>query len=238
MLLRSPAARRHYTLARSSLRGQGIEIGALHNPLPMPHWAAARYVDRMSVANLRRQSPDLRDKPLVQLDILDDGEKLGHVGAGTQDFVTANHFLDHCQDVIGTLGHLLRMLRPGGVLYAALPDKRFIFDSPRAVTSLEHLRKDHREEPEASRRGHFENYARAVQSLKSEDNVRRVADEYEQDNYSIHFHVRAQKEMLEFFLALIAELGFKFEAIVNKGEEVNFVLRKAAETTSAAPRAD
>src|SRR5437763_15908927 len=69
MLMGDPTVRRRVALARLYLRGEGIEIGALHNPLPLPRRAKARYVDRLSVADLRRQYPDLRDKPLVKVDI-------------------------------------------------------------------------------------------------------------------------------------------------------------------------
>ena len=41
------------------LASYGIEIGALHHPLPVPPEARVRYVDRMPVSELRRQYPEL-----------------------------------------------------------------------------------------------------------------------------------------------------------------------------------
>src|ERR1035438_1530581 len=88
-------------LAAIYLRGEGLEIGALHSPLKVPRAARVRYVDRLPVAELRRQYPELASAHLVDIDIVDDGEKLSAVGAGTQEFVIANHFLEHCEDPIG-----------------------------------------------------------------------------------------------------------------------------------------
>jgi hypothetical protein len=69
----------HATLASEYLRGNGLEIGALHNPLPVPPHVQLRYVDRMSVADLRAQSPELQGQRLVEPDVIDDGERLATV---------------------------------------------------------------------------------------------------------------------------------------------------------------
>src|SRR5438309_632310 len=61
-------ARVHHTrdaIAAIFLRGDGIEIGALHQPLPVPASARVKYVDRMTVADLRRQYEELAAEPLV-----------------------------------------------------------------------------------------------------------------------------------------------------------------------------
>ena len=73
-------------LAPVYLKGRGLEIGALHNPLRVSSRAKVRYVDRLPVAELRAHYPDLRDKKLVRVDVVDDGERLDTVGTATQDF--------------------------------------------------------------------------------------------------------------------------------------------------------
>ena len=85
------------------LQGQGIEIGALHHPLTVPEDVKVLYVDRMSVADLRKQYPELNDLPLVEANILENGEDLETIADNTQDFVIANHFIEHCQDTIGAI---------------------------------------------------------------------------------------------------------------------------------------
>ena len=144
------------SIASMYLRGEGIKIGALHNPLLLPQSAKIKYVDRMSLPDLRKQYPELGSKELVDVDILDDGELLATIKDSTQDFVIANQFLEHCQNPIGAIRNMLRVLKEGGVLYLSIPDKRYSFDADRPVTSIEHLLKDYQEGPEWSKKQHFE----------------------------------------------------------------------------------
>ena len=87
-------------IANRYLLGDGIEIGALHNPLPAPRSARIRYVDRLPVTELRAHYPELEQEPLVAVDILDDGERLATIADSTLDFVVANHFIEHTQDPV------------------------------------------------------------------------------------------------------------------------------------------
>ena len=61
-----------------------------------------------------------------------------------QDFVIANQVLEHFQNPLLALQNMLRVLKPGGVLYLSLPDKRFSFDVDRPVTTVEHVLRDYR----------------------------------------------------------------------------------------------
>lgn len=220
---RSPIVR---LLANTYLRGNGLEIGALFNPLPLPRGAKAKYVDRMSVEQLRLQYPNLAHLPLVPVDIIDDGERLATIADASQDFVIANEFLEHCQDPIGTLKHLFRVVKPHGIVYLAIPDKRFTFDRKRPVTSLEHLQADHRFGPHRSRREHFLEYARLVHDAADDAEAERLADELMRKDFSIHYHVWTQKEMLDLLTSLQNEIGFDFEAVSKHRHEVIFLLRK------------
>jgi SAM-dependent methyltransferase len=214
-------------IAKRYLSGDGIEIGALHNPLPMPRSARIRYVDRLPISELRAHYPELEQEPLVQIDILDDGERLATIGDSSLDFVVANHFLEHTQDPVGTLLNALRVLRPGGVLYLAVPDKRHTFDIDRPVTQIEHVLRDFVEGPEVSRREHFEDWARLVERVPEEDVPRRALRLMDQD-YSIHFHVWTQHEALELLVALRDrfDLDVDIELMERIEYEVVFVLRK------------
>src|SRR5262245_33339264 len=214
-------------LATYYLRGSGLEIGALHNPLRVSSRAKVRYVDRLPVAGLRAQYPDLRDKKLVHVDVIDDGERLDTIGTATQDFVIANHFLEHCQDPIRTLESFFRVLRPGGILYMAVPDKRFTFDHNRPVTPLAHLLRDHAEGPGWWRRGHYEEYVAHVHRPKTAEDARGIVQDMMTRGYSIHFHVWTQKELLELFLSLKHRLRFDIEVAHKNGDEFVLVLSKS-----------
>lgn len=213
-------------VARKYLRGEGIEIGALHNPLPVPKTTRVRYVDRMTVADLLRQYPNLAELPLVPVDIVSDGETLSSIPDASQDFVIGNHFLEHCEDPIGTLKNFLRVVRPNGVVYFAVPDKRFTFDRDRPLTTLEHLIADHQHGPTASRRGHYEEYAEFVHDRHTPDDIRAMADHLIDIGYSIHFHVWTQREVLELLAWLARTESFDVELVLKNEGEVIAILRK------------
>ena len=215
-----------YSLAFLYLRGEGVEIGALHNPLKVPPRARVRYVDRMTVADLRRQYPELQGKKLVPVDIVADGELLESIDDLSQDFVIANHFLEHCQNPLLALENMFRVLRPEGVLYLALPDKRYTFDRERPLTPLEHLLRDYREGPEWSRRGHFEEWVSRVNGVITEEEINRQVEELMTMEYSIHYHVWTQFEMLEMLHVLRQRHPFDIEVMHRRKDEVIFIIRK------------
>jgi len=226
LLLGDPFWRLHAAIAREYLRGRGIEVGALHNPVPIPRGVRVSYVDRMSKPDLLTHYPDLPARRLVEVDIIDDGERLTTVADASQDFVIVNHFLEHTQDPIGALGTFFRVLRPGGVLYLSLPDKRYTFDASRPVTPLAHLWADHEHGPARSRRAHYEEFVAAAEGLTDPAAIRDRADHYLRHDYSIHFHVWTQAEMVGLLLAVRDRYGFDFELVRKHGHEVIFVLRK------------
>ena len=155
-------ARTRRRLAERHLRGEGIEIGALHMPQPVPAGATVRYVDRSDLDGLRAHYPELAGEALVAPDIVDDGERLETVADASQDFVIANHFIEHCEDPLATLAAHARVLRPGGVLFMAVPDARAGIDVARPRTPFAHVLADHREGPDRSRAAHYREWAELV----------------------------------------------------------------------------
>jgi SAM-dependent methyltransferase len=216
------------SVAAMFLRGEGIEIGALHQPLKMPEGAAVKYVDRMTATDLRLQYAELAALPLVDVDIIDDGETLKTLPDAGQDFVVANHFLEHCQDPIRTIVNLFRVLKPGGVLLMAVPDKRWTFDSERPCTTVEHLLRDYQDGPAWSKRGHFEEWSRLVNHSTGEAAVEQEVRHLINLDYSIHFHVWGEAELQEFIGVLRRFLNFELEIFLRNGLESVFVLRKTA----------
>lgn len=210
-------------IARHYLRGEGLEVGALDKPMPVPPGVKVRYVDRMAREDLLRQYPELVGKKLVPVDIVTDGEALQGVGYASQDFVIANHFLEHCEDPIATLKNFLRVTRPGGVLFITLPDKRFTFDRERPETTYEHLLRDHREGPEGSRREHFSEWVRFI-GHKSGPEADQESAKLLAMKYSIHFHVFTGSGTLEILERLRREEGLEFRTEVFFQNEEEFVL--------------
>ncbi len=226
---RQEVRRARVRLARRFLHGEGLEIGALHLPLPMPRGAHARYVDRMDEDALVREYPELEGHDLVHVDVIDDGERLATVADASVDFVVANHFLEHTEDPIGTLAQHTRVLRPGGVLFLANPDPRRTFDEDRPLTTIEHLASDHREGPAVSRDGHYEEWVRVVERAPEAEVAARAA-ELRDASYSIHFHVWTPAVFAELVRHCAHEEGIplELEALVPVRHEFITVLRKAA----------
>jgi len=227
-------------LAVRFLLGEGLEIGPLHQPLALLPATRVRYVDRMKVDDLRREYPELADWPLTEVDVIDDGERLETIGAESQDFIVANHFLEHTEDPIGTIETHLGKLKPGGVLFYAVPDKRYTFDFRRSVTPLEHMIGDYETGPESSRPEHYEDWVRLVtdeaspsvgttEQARSDDWVRSRAAELDAEGYSIHMHVWTQAEFLRLILHCRERFdeAFDVEATARQGIEFMVVLRKA-----------
>jgi len=238
-------------LAARFLFGEGLEIGPLHQPLTMPPHAKPRYVDRMQVDELRREYPELADWNLTPVDVVDDGELLRTIPEESQDFIVANHFLEHCENPISTIQTHLGKLKPGGILFYAVPDKRYTFDFRRPVTPLEHMVADYEEGPERSRSEHYEEWTRLVtgeespsvgtaEQAASEDWALRKARELEEAKYSIHMHVWTQAEFLKLVLACRDRLGgiFDIEAAARQAIEFMVVLRKTGSFPELPPPAE
>lgn len=217
------------TIAHKYLAGTGIEIGALHTPLNVPRTANVKYLDRLPVAELRAQYPELTAYKLVSPDIIADGELLNEVDDCSQDFVIANHFIEHCENPLLAVRNMFRVLKPEGVLYLAIPDKRYTFDIDRPVTALDHLLRDFKEGPAWSRRDHFEEWSRLVDKVSANEIAGHVSALMDK-NYSIHFHVWTQKELLELVLALREnlKLDFELELFLKREDECVLVLRKTS----------
>jgi SAM-dependent methyltransferase len=167
--------------------------------------------------------------PVVPVDVVDDGERLHTFADESQDFIIANHFLEHTQDPIGTLRRFVAVLKPSGVLYHAVPDKRFTFDAERPLTPLEHMIRDHDQGPEWSYRDHVSEFTRLVQRLEGEAAEKHVRTLIA-DNYSIHFHVWTHETFLRFLFDVRDRyaMPFTLEAnVLNRTrDETIVILRK------------
>jgi SAM-dependent methyltransferase len=227
-----------HVLSDKYLVGQGIELGALHNPLWTSERASVRYVDRRDVPGLRRHYPELAALELVPVDIVDDGEKLSSLPDGQLDFIIANHMIEHTENPLGTIRNHLGKIREGGVLYYAVPDKRHTFDVGRPITPFEHVVRDDREGAHLSRMEHFVEWVTLVGKIPPDQVDQHVAKLLE-INYSIHFHVWDKLHFRDFLKRANDYLGtpFAVEYYGQTGLEIIAILRKLrpARTTGITP---
>lgn len=199
-------------LARQFLRGDGIEVGALHLPLRLPRAARVRYLDRFGTADLLAHYPDLAGERLVPVDIIDDGERLASVPPGSLDFIVANHFLEHTQNPLGVLARFLDRLRAGGVAFLCVPDQRGTFDRDRPLTPVGHLYQDYQDDGAGSYADHVREFVRLVQKVP-EPEVAAQVENITRSGYSIHFHVWTHDTLTETLLDARRALRLPFEVL-------------------------
>jgi 2-polyprenyl-3-methyl-5-hydroxy-6-metoxy-1,4-benzoquinol methylase/glycosyltransferase involved in cell wall biosynthesis len=208
-----PDARR--ALANRYLRGFGIECGALQNPLPLPADARVVYVDRLTEPQAREHYPELAPHPLVVPALVGDLHRLP-IRDGGVDFCIGNHLLEHARDPIGALGELLRVVRPGGVVFASVPDVGNPLDRSRPVTPLAHLLDDH--DPALDRTAadlaHYRESVTSSHPEMSPEERERLLETWIAQRYSIHYHTFDEGSFRAFLEHACAVSGGVVETIV------------------------
>lgn len=204
------------------LRGTGLEIGALHNPLQVLPGVVVRYADlRSREDNIRHYAGKRDPEKIVETHYVCDGEKLEPVPDESQDFVIANHMLEHCKNPIGTIRHFLRVVRPGGHLYVTLPDKRYTFDWRRPVTTWDHILNDFRQNTEVEPIETYQEWQRDV-------NPNAIAENKHRNQANIHFHAWTHQAMVEMFTRMQTDLDFPLhlDSTQQAGNEVICLMTK------------
>ena len=238
-------------IAESFLAGHGIEVGAFASPLQVPAKAVVRYVDKYDldtldathkVAGLTLADFGVDLSTVVRPDIVDDGECLSKVGDYSQDFVIANHVLEHFEDPIKGFKNMLRVLRHGGILYLCLPEMRHSFDSVRQPTPFEHLLRDYQEGPAWSRAMAYAEFAKIFAAHGMDKGLfpkktgaelaefeQQTADELDKADFSIHFHAWTMDSMMDMFARTKAlfHLAFETKMVMKNNDEVIFVFQKS-----------
>lgn len=210
-------------LSEIFIKGDGIEIGALCVPVFVDKSKGnVKYLDKFSAKELLEFYPEityLKNK-IIEPDIIDDAEHLYSIKNESQDFVIANHFLEHTENVFGCLENLFRIIKKNGILYMAIPDKRYTFDKNRERTKLEHIVDEYKLcSYSENRENHY---------LDSTLGNKESAMELMEKDYSIHFHIWEKEDLEDLLIFAIKNLGFKFtiENISDNYIENLCILRK------------
>lgn len=213
--------------ANRYIRGQGIEIGALHSPLKVSPRASVVYVDRLDNRQLRKHYPELKSHNFVKVGIVDDGEKLEKISDASQDFVIANHFIEHCEDPITTLKNNIRVLKKDGIIFWSVPNKIYTFDKQRPITLIEHLWHDYSKGPDFSKKEHYREWVKHVLGLSGKQ-ARKKAKKLIADKSSIHCHVWTPDSFRKFlnFAKKKLSLRFKIRQLASNIKEFIVILEK------------
>ncbi len=118
------------------LSGSGIEIGAFEHPAPVPRRCRTKYVDAITPEQAAALFPEIDVSALLVpdfvLDVNRDGLK--EFPDRRWDYAIACHVIEHVENPGRFVGELFRVVKPGGAVVIAAPDKRFTFDRERPET--------------------------------------------------------------------------------------------------------
>ncbi len=106
------------TMSMRWLRGHGLEIGAGRSPTPLVEGVLCHYADIAADSAFGGSA-----QSFFSLE-----GQLADEFRSRFDFVIASHVLEHCDSFIRGFENLLATLKPSGVGYVILPDKRYLFD--------------------------------------------------------------------------------------------------------------
>jgi SAM-dependent methyltransferase len=132
--------RRGHLLKHANLSGVGLEIGPYDQPTVFKSEADVRYLDWKDKEQLVRECthPDMI-VDIPEIDYVVHSNRYGDYISDKFDYIIANHVMEHAPNMIQWLSDLCDMMQPGGILFLALPDKKFSFDKYRQDTALSHF---------------------------------------------------------------------------------------------------
>lgn len=120
--------------------GFGLEIGPSHSPI-FPK-AEGFNVEILDYANrdaliAKYQALGVDPSKIEAVDYVSDGAPLHAVvpRRGEYDFIFSSHAIEHVTDFVGYLVSCQMLLKPGGVIALAVPDKRYTFDVLQQVST-------------------------------------------------------------------------------------------------------
>lgn len=136
-------------------KGRGIEIGSGSRPMVK----GSLTVDL--VTTFSTTNP-------YKVDYVADAHDLPMIHASSMDYVCASNVLEHLTNPIKAIIEWLRILKPGGILWLKIPDKRKTFDRKRERTRLGHLIQDFRNNVPVDDCNHIDNHNKNSDPLRKE----------------------------------------------------------------------
>jgi SAM-dependent methyltransferase len=223
-----------HLISQQYIRGHGIEIGAFHNPFPIVNpETKITYIDKLTKAELIEQYPEIKNHAAIpETDFVENGETLYSIPDAQYDFLISSHQLEHCEIPLAAIEHQLRVVKKGGYLFYAVPDKRFTFDKDRPVTSLEHLKYEYqllklnqKEDLNADLLDHYVEYLLNVDKIEPLEIRTEIAKERISKGFDVHYHCWDSVSLLKVF-TYMSDSNFDIEFFSRAGHENLIVLRK------------
>ena len=116
-----------------------LELGPLHEPIAQAGKHNVRYADRMSHQELveHYEPQGIPIGKIVPLDhVWPPGEDLiSHIPIEKFSYCIASHVIEHVPDLIEWLNQIASVMKPGGILSLAIPNREHTFDRERPLTT-------------------------------------------------------------------------------------------------------
>lgn len=132
--------RRDKLLKKIDLKGEGLEIGPLCWPLLKKNEANIKYVDHVSrndLLEIYKDDKGILPELIPEVDFPLNGRSLRNtIPKGKKfDYILASHVIEHVPDMVRWLQDMASVLKTGGILSLAIPDKRYTFDIDRHTST-------------------------------------------------------------------------------------------------------
>lgn len=229
------------TISRQYIKGHGVEIGAFHNPFPL-YGATIDYVDTKSIEELRVLFPEINFEatPVIDANIIDNGEILDKIKDETYDFLVSSHQLEHCMSPLTALENNLRVVKAGGIIFYAIPNKDKTFDKERPTTHWEVLLHFYHFDIRRFKYPNrfyknawtsmvldcFDDYLLHVDKIQDREERLRIGRDRMEKNNDIHFHTFTLDSCREFFDRAKELFKYEVDTFMDAGHEIFVVLKK------------
>lgn len=206
-------------LAARYLRGRGVELGALHQPLPVnPARATVEYVDRLTRAQALATFPELvpHAEQFVEPTFLIDfaTSDLSELRPHGFDFIIANDVIEHLPNPLKLLRDMYDAIRPGALMFLSAPDRDYTFDARRALTTNRHLWREYKRGSTEPSRAHIREYVRSTTPhVLSFKRWQRKSIYEDHRRRSIHVHVWDQASFDAFLTWALRRLALRLEIV-------------------------
>jgi len=210
------------------LRGDGIELGPLHEPYPQLPDGRVTYVDKFDYEELCRTNPDVPVEAIVRPTILADAHDLAPIKDGSISFIIASHVFEHLHNPLRALHTWRRSLVDGGVVLLVVPDARRTFDLGRPLTTLDHLLWDYENDPSPLKTlSDVHHIAECNLNMHDDLDVEKALDLAQaiaRETYNTHFHVWTHETLVAQLTTLCRDWSLPFAIKEAASDDVESVL--------------
>jgi SAM-dependent methyltransferase len=210
----------HLVKTAAWLKGTGVEIGAFKTPID---GITPIYVDKFRDFAGERCLADYY------------GEACSlPFHSNSLDYVASSHVLEHVSNPVKAICEWYRVLRPGGMMYVVVPDRRFTWDHNRELTTVAHMLDDYARNVTDCDATHIDDFVDNVDwsSYSPGTKPEEVAEEKKRMKkiyhdavdagqiINIHFHVFEPSNVIELFKAVATAPQLRLDvSIVDYAEQ-------------------